>query len=339
MKTVYIIGAGANKEINMPSGYELKSNICDLLNYYFDFGKRVSGDSLILESLELYCRNDREEINQFMRAARMIKSALPQAISIDNYIDAHRDDKYIEIVGKLAIVRSILLAENKSLIKDIEKIDFKLLENTWYTSFFQLLTENCHKNDLLDRMKNLKLITFNYDRCTEYYLYYALKKYYNIDDNELKNLMQSLIVYHPYGAVGSLPFENKNHVNFGSQINSDQLLHLSTQIKTFTESTNIEYSQIKEIRNSVRGAERVIFLGFAYHPQNLDLLFNSHARYIPISKKLKTYFGTTYDISESNKIVIENEITKLNKSDIKIHFINQKCSNLFKEYWRSLSFL
>jgi hypothetical protein len=36
IKTVYIVGAGASKEVNLPIGYELKSIISKLLNIQFD---------------------------------------------------------------------------------------------------------------------------------------------------------------------------------------------------------------------------------------------------------------------------------------------------------------
>ena len=53
--TVFVIGAGASKEANLPTGYELKSRIADLLDMRFEsFGSSLkSGDYKIVESLKL----------------------------------------------------------------------------------------------------------------------------------------------------------------------------------------------------------------------------------------------------------------------------------------------
>jgi hypothetical protein len=111
----------------------------------------------------------------------------------------------------LAIVRSILSAERNSLlyfeqIGPKSKMDFNKLTDTWYISFFQLLTENCTKEDLEERFKQVKLIVFNYDRCIEHFIYYALQNYYRLSNIEASELMEYLEIYHPYGVVGTLPW-------------------------------------------------------------------------------------------------------------------------------------
>lgn len=50
--TVFVIGAGASKEANLPTGYELKNIISDLLDMRFDWDKQTSGDNLIKEAIE-----------------------------------------------------------------------------------------------------------------------------------------------------------------------------------------------------------------------------------------------------------------------------------------------
>jgi len=111
---------------------------------------------------------------------------MPQAISIDNFIDSHRDDERISQCGKLPVARCILEAESQStLLVDqsniYNKLDFGLVENTWFNAFFQFLTENCQKADIPARLQQISIISFNYDRCIEHYLHVALQNYYGME--------------------------------------------------------------------------------------------------------------------------------------------------------------
>ncbi len=48
MKTVFVIGAGASKEANLPTGIELKDKISALLDIRFDWHDQKSGDEVRL---------------------------------------------------------------------------------------------------------------------------------------------------------------------------------------------------------------------------------------------------------------------------------------------------
>ncbi len=270
---------------------------------------------------------------------------MPQAISIDNFIDAHQGDKKLELCGKLAIVRSILDAERASnLFLDTEKyeatIDYQSLEGTWFNLFTQLLTENCTISQLEDRLSSIALIIFNYDRCIEHFLYYSLQNYYGIDANQAAELVKRVKIYHPYGTVGSLPwhwYSGTHAVKFGGEPNPKQLFELAGQIKTFTEGTDPDSSDITEIRNLMMESHIILFLGFAFHRLNLELIRppnNNHSRPDEVS-----YFGTAMGISKSDCEVLVIDLMKIgNASREKIVIRNDlTCGQLFKEYWRSLS--
>ena len=127
-KTVYIIGAGASKEANLPTGNELKSKISELLDIRFPIHQQESGDRLITEVLRQHVSkitNGNNDINPYLYVAWHIRDALPFAISIDNFIDNQRDNDKIAFLGKLAIVRAILAAESKSNLKFTNTIGTK----------------------------------------------------------------------------------------------------------------------------------------------------------------------------------------------------------------------
>ena len=118
-ESVYIIGAGASKEADLPTGIELKSIISKLLNFKFDGYEMTSGDYIIKNALQEHVKKpdgNRGDINPYLKEALHIKGALPLAISIDNFIDAHRDNEKLALCGKLSIIRAILSAEKKSLL-------------------------------------------------------------------------------------------------------------------------------------------------------------------------------------------------------------------------------
>jgi hypothetical protein len=351
-KTVYVIGAGASSEALLPTGVQLKDRIANLLNIGFMDGmSQSSGDKYISEALKIYARQPDvldKNFNSYLHAAWHIRDAMPLAISIDNFIDTHNDDKKIELCGKLAIVRSILEAErNSSLYFDdsnsYNKLNFSLIENTWYTSFFMLLTENCVKANLEKRLKSIALIVFNYDRCIEHFLYNALQNYYGLEPIEAGDLVKGIEIYHPYGIVGSLPWQDiqeNQAVKYGANPNPKKLLHFSSQIKTFTEGTDPKSSQILSIRNNMFKADKIVFLGFAFHDLNMEIIMPDSSRVDPYKRLL--ILGTAYGISESNCKMIISKIfglfrrTSMDINDIHINS-QLNCSGLFKEYWRNLS--
>jgi len=363
-KTLFIVGAGASTEANLPDGYKLKQEIADLLNIRFNGYTQESGDYDVCEAIRIHCREKGENaINPYFHAARHICEAMPQAISIDNFIDTHSNNNKIELCGKLAIVRAILEAEKQSLLyfdtsNTHNRLNFQALEETWYTNFTKLLTENCRKENLSDRLKSIAFVVFNYDRCLEHFIYNSLQNYYGIKSEEASPLVNQIEIYHPYGVVGYLPwqldhlkdpsvifsapldvidgtFRKDYSVLFGTQLNADRLLKVSKQIKTFTESIDKESSNILAMRSCVANADNIIFLGFAYHRLNMKLLM-AGADDINQSKVYHC-FGTAMGISDADCEGIRSELTGFYKSsNLSIHN-DLTCYQLFKEHWRSIS--
>jgi len=344
-QTVFVIGAGASKEVNLPTGYELKQSISSLLDITFDYTQQKSGDPQIVSALRAIVKKpdgQRGDIKPYLHEAWHIRDALPLAISIDNFIDSQRGNEKISVCGKLAIVKSILVAERSSNLF-FDKfgrnpgLNYTVLGKTWYLPFFQLLTENCEVNDLEERFKSISLIIFNYDRCIEHFLYNALQNYYRISENEAAELIKLIRIYHPYGSVGSLPWNISNGaVDFGAEFNVDQLLKLTQQIKTFTEGTDPESSDIMDIKEHTHTAKKIVFLGFAFHKLNMELIAPNK------SGKKKTItprcFATTFGISESDKEVIEEQINQLYGAPTDVRMANLECGKFFTEFRRSLAF-
>lgn len=341
MKTVFVLGAGASKEANLPTGAELRREIATALDFEVEFGETKRGDSLIVNAIILQVQktkpDDRGE--RYTHAARRIIAAMPQAESIDAYIDDHQGNREIEFCGKIAIVRSILAAERKSLLfvdkAKAEGLKYAPLEQTWFNGLWQVLKEGCRRPDLDARLASIAIVSFNYDRCIEHYLYHALQNYYHVDQGVAAELVSRIEILHPYGRIGSLRWQRQaNAIDYGDKIGAAQLLDLSAQIKTFTESTDPAESDIVRIRRLVADARQIVFLGFAYHIQNLELLW-------PKSRPIhdRTYIGTAYGISSSNVAEISRQLSaRSGVTAEKLQLRNDlECHDLFSEYRRSLS--
>ena len=66
---VFVIGAGASKEFNLPTGEELKSDISNLLNIKFEMMNLISGDYELTRSLQLHSKNQKENFSDYQDCA------------------------------------------------------------------------------------------------------------------------------------------------------------------------------------------------------------------------------------------------------------------------------
>lgn len=340
-KTLLVLGAGASAEVDLPIGSQLLAEVVKLADLKFDLNRRLTGDSYIVDGLTLAIKSNRfEDVFPFVNAASQLVASAGQALSIDNVIDALEDDR-VELVGKLSIVRAIHEAERQSRVAEgggrFGDPYLRRFAGTWYDSFTKLLTENVRKSEVSSIFNNLEIINFNYDRCVENYLPISLASYYGLPPQEAQGLVSELVMHRPYGVAGRLPWQPRAlpAVEFGGG-RPEQTAEAALQIKTFTERVE-EGEVLARIKNAVATAERVVFLGFAFHRQNLSLL---NAELNTEVEVVATGFG----ISGSDRGVITNELRRTFEGfsnqkgqNRQVHIPSYKCAQLFEEYWRTLT--
>jgi hypothetical protein len=342
--TVFILGAGASAEVGLPVGESLTARIAELLDIRFDpSGRPVSGDGQIISAFHHHAGGRPPNPDPYRQAAHRIRAAMPLAASIDNFLDAHRTDTHIQLCGKLAIVRSILAAEHESKLytSPHELLNPADISGSWFTYFWRLLCEGCTAEQLAGRARDVAFVSFNYDRCIEQFLFQAARVYYGLDANSAAAAIKNIQFFHPYGSVGVLSWtEPGGHVvEFGDELEPVRLLESSARIKTFTESA--EGNAIADMRNVVNSASRIVFLGFAYHWQNLRLLWPERLQGGPSERR---FLGTALKISPSDVAIIGNDISEYSGSS---HYVNNygdllndlTCADLFRHYNRTLSLI
>lgn len=347
-KLVLVVGAGASNEIGLPLGSDLKKKIATALNHQYEFGqlKRGSGSPLIESAYRLIIQKTNNglngDINPHIQAGWMVRDGMSQALSIDNYLDAHKDNQLMIDVAKLAIAEVIVESERNSNLhlnpqEKKHKLNFSALENTWYGHFFKLLTEGCQVEKISERLSSVAIIAFNYDRCIEQYLHEALINYYHIDSQDAIGLMDELQIFHPYGYLGDLKWPSTfPNVSFGGEIHPHQLIEVASKIKTFTEGTDEDSSEILEIRDCIESAEKIAFLGFAYAKQNLDLLYSlKSADYVSNAR----VYGTAYQMSEINTKLIRDDLLRLGRYSKESIYVDNSLTSakLFTDCSRALS--
>lgn len=344
-KTVFVLGAGASAEVGLPVGDKLLENICNLLEFHFDFGALKKGDHLFLEALKVSLetkmdsQKSAEELNSYLRAGRQISASSVQAISIDNIVDALEDDA-IEMMAKIGIVRAIHLAEKSSKFFEAKKdnntgIDLRKFGETWYSHLTKIICENRKSTEIEQVFENLSFVSFNYDRCLEHYLPKSIANYYGVAEATVQETVQSLRVHRPYGIAGKLPWQTLPAAasNFGGG-DAAELSHAASEIRTFTQGMGDAQKQ-KAMHSDLMDADRIVFLGSAFHRQNLELLK------IPGNQDVEV-LATSSGVSDSDQRIVKNELAYIfgipsKRVDAQIHLAPLFCEPFFREYWRTFT--
>jgi hypothetical protein len=351
VEITYIIGAGASAEISMPIGQDLKKQISVLLSNERDELRRFDLEQAAqfgIEAIEInYERIKNGEMTKYQLYDLMKKMvyALEYDTSIDNFLYNHQNNPAYQIFGKTAIFSIILRAEMTSnLYTDMNNRNYTpVLENTWYLSLFQQLIRQATLNTFIARLNDIQFITFNYDRSLEFYLYQSIQRSYEVTPEKAAEIINNANIYHPYGQVGFLPFQKGlltfDYGAFQKYTEND----LSKYIKTYTEGTDIKAKDYRKAMYNFYESEKVIFLGFAFHQQNIDLLY----KLIPDWKMqrkidrintsiISNYYATFYQISQDNIAETEKQLRKSNDRIKDFKICEKKCVDLFSEYSKAL---
>jgi len=246
MPTVLVLGAGASAPFGFPCGGGLRSQI------YQIFAQKQSPEvqQMLLADFTF------EKISQFRHALSRSGSM------VDEFLEYRTD--FMD-VGKASIASVLLQDEGEASLFNVN------VPNNWYELLFRCLTlessfESFGKN-------KLSIITFNYDRSIEQYLFITLKNRYNRTEQECAKKLEEIPIIHVHGTLGRLPWQQfwGPIVNYGGDINFQKIRDASKTIKVIHEdiSDDPEFNQAYELMTA---ATRIYFLGFGYHPINLKRL-------------------------------------------------------------------
>lgn len=331
-KTVIVVGAGASLDAGFPVGSKLRRDISDLTRFRFEHIGEVQGNRDFWYSL---CRLDglSQRRQQASIALAKISDGIGFVSSVDNFLELHSDDADIQTTAKAAIAWILLDRERKSnLYRDIherEPLQAKSLDSTWYQVLAEILFERTGRGKIEVAFNAVTFIAFNYDRAIEWFVYQALQAVFALPPSEASALANQLQVLHPYGDLGPCPWlGGGNGVPFGAS--PSEFVHVAVpRIRTFTEQK--KDTSLERIRVAVSEAERIVFLGFGFHPQNLEVLFSEPAR-------RKQIIATGIGLSKADIEVIRRILTGGARwGATEPIFEESNCSTLLSRYRRTLA--
>jgi hypothetical protein len=250
-ENVLILGAGASAHYNFPLARALVQSAC-LRDWE---GAVLSACGLDVSALERF-------------VADLKRSG---TTSIDQYIGYLRNTATINL-GKALI--AYLLAKKE----DLGELTRPGHPYNWYEALASRLI-----GPALESFPehNIAIVTFNYDRSLEQYLFDALTSRFNQqhDTNKIREAFLRLPIIHIYGQLGSLPELGVDSAlarpygpiatpeGMARAVNS---MHLLPEIR---KAKLIPNSGTTAARECISNATRTIaFLGFAYSQENLEAL-------------------------------------------------------------------
>lgn len=303
-KTVFIVGAGASHEFGLPLGWELIREIQKAARA--EAGLRDWTESSLSEA---YCSSGFPMANINLRTRlESFANGLSGKASIDQYLRNHRSDEALVGLGKTAIAHQIMLHESRSsLVRDPDG-------DHWLSRLFAKATDDLDAVDFDAAFENVSFITFNYDRCIEYYLFHQFMRTGQMDAESAARIMAKLKIVHVYGDVGRFDWKavGKDGAtisfyqpsNDPSSINSpfpritypdrqhfaSSVVAGAKRIRTFCEGLNDKDLHMS-IWNELANAENIVFLGFSFFDENMSLLQIRH--YVAGDAGL---YATTFDL-------------------------------------------
>jgi hypothetical protein len=198
-------------------------------------------------------RYDAELRTKFRDALRM---ARPPSI---DFLLEHRKE-FLDI-GKAAIAACLIPFEQRSNLFPVEP--------SWYDFLLGRLADG-RASDF--PANQLSIVTFNYDRSLEYFLFTTLKNRWNLKDKECAALLNAVLIVHVYGQLGKLPeISDGSGRPYHADPDAKGVKQAVAEMVILHEA-DASSPSLREAQRLLESADTVCFLGFGYHPKNLERL-------------------------------------------------------------------
>lgn len=245
--TVLILGAGASQPYGFTSGGELRSAIIETLS------TNTTPGFLALTQ----CGHKPDDLAEFRRL--LLESTVP---TIDEFLDAQPN---FNDLGRRTICNEILSREQPNQLTSRHK-------GAWYSLFWDAIRT---KERSVFRENKLSIITYNYDRSLENFLNVVSNAFWRNDHAEAGKTLKSLVIHHVYGCISPPPWEGQSIRGYLLKKPTAEELRLAAD-RIRVPAAPPPTGENSEIHSLVTRAERVYFLGFGYHDDNMAHLPLKH---------------------------------------------------------------
>ncbi|MFC1540590.1 hypothetical protein ACFL4J_00965 [Candidatus Margulisiibacteriota bacterium] len=275
--TVFVLGAGASVPYEYPSGIKLVRLICENLE-----DPTHTWTKLIIDSDEDFTF---AEISEFRK--KLFFSGFE---SVDLFLE--HQPKY-RSVGKAAIAAALMSNE-----ADGNLFSFSVKRH-WYRYLFGQLSakfEDFHRN-------KLSIVTFNYDRSLEHFLFTGLRQGYGRSEDECKKAMRYIPIVHVHGQLSPLRWQDidTGRVYRPDTLSGSTVTKASNNIIVVSEGEKKLPKSFKQAFELMIDASHIYFLGFGYNDVNLERLCLSK---LPSGKYIG---GSSFGLGTTEKLRIERK--------------------------------
>ena len=246
-----MLGAGASKTYGFPIGTELVDRITT------GSTDRPRGD---------YARTP-----EFRELATQLKQS--DSLSVDRFLE-HRPS--LVEVGKLALADALLSCEASPHLFDH---DFRAKRNGNADSWYRYVLERMMAPFNKFGANQVAIVTFNYDRSLEHYLFTALRhRFFDVPEIELVTCLQTIEVVHVHGQLGRLPWQQgKDHLaecpyDLSNDRRPPLIASAARGIKIISDPIAEDDPEFQRARLLIAEAKRVFFLGFGFDATNMSRL-------------------------------------------------------------------
>jgi hypothetical protein len=338
---VVVVGAGAGPAFNFPTGEGLIGGLADSLNFGFhpqELNRWATGDEAIWQQIRnAHSGNSRE----YMAAGRELSAGIRHFRSVDDYLYSRGDDSKIVEVGKVGIAALINRWESGCRLRELDRNTGSRAQiiqefgKTWLAKIFRHLVTGVLRADVQNVFSEIAFINFNYDRCVEQYLYWAVQAAFGVD-GKTAAAMAKLEIIHPYGTIGPLPWQEHEGkpVGFGAKMDDINVVEMAEKISTFREQRK-DIEQQEAMRRLLTSAGYNLFLGFGFHPQNMDII----ALPAEVQERPRRVIGTSYEASDEDVGVFRNRINhalRRGHAYSDPNLLDIKCENLVDRFGLSI---
>jgi len=239
----FVIGAGGSIPYGFPSWGELNSRLQDKEIKHILKKARLPDEMAPTD----------KDIEQFQKLLSKSTESIDELLMKD-------ENERFRSIGKRGIAHIISLCEDEH---DLFRIRSEY-KGRWYGKFFDKLFRETSVDLILDLIRNVRIVSFNYDRSMEMYLWTKLKNFGFREDHI--SCAISTCFCHPNEMLGNYPWAWENAIQYGGETYSEHLRLIDNKawrpFRTFGESTH------------------TYFLGFGFHEANMGRIGLGERKFI-----------------------------------------------------------
>ena len=280
--TCFVLGAGASHSYGFPLGKSLiKSIISETSVFSLDRHQQQTDfiNSLLI-TLELLLKKS-PNIITIAKFHEALRSSNVQ--SIDKFLQFRSANAEFEIIGKASI--GYLLAPyelpeiTRSYTTHGDRPKSEVNWNggdDWLGHIWDAMISGPKTADEVLNSP-ISFVTFNYDRSLEFLLTDFAKGLFGWDDTEANRMLEAFPITHIYGDLGAFPRQCIGGSYLAYQGSPRGYAEAAaSRIKTIHELVGAKdgghITTLENAKSALRRAERIVFLGCAFHEENMQLL-------------------------------------------------------------------